>query len=150
MLNDVFINSPLRDSNYKLVQFKSKFHHFKTSIDSLINKNKNKKPIFASSNRFLMLDNKNTGPNHAGGDLFIDTEQRNKTQTTSLFIFIRRALHFSAFCVHLIKLVGASNFIVKSTTNNLKIKITNSDSYRTTIKYHKEYKIESNTYQAQD
>jgi len=47
-------------------------------------------------------------------------------------------------------LVGANNFVVKPTANNVKIQTADSDSYRKTIKFLNKSKAEFHTYQAHD
>jgi hypothetical protein len=47
-------------------------------------------------------------------------------------------------------LIGANNFVVKSTTNNLKIQTINFDSYRSLINYFRENKAEFHIYQAHE
>lgn len=59
-------------------------------------------------------------------------------------------MEFFALRTYLIKLVGADKFVVKSTANNLKIQISDSDFYRSPIKYLKDNKAKFYTYQAQE
>ena len=152
--NDVFTDSPVNDSVDPTFQMViSKRNHSSTSTGSLTDKNKKNKPIFASPNRFAVLDNVNvdtentqTTQNETGLDM--ETEQPKIKPPPP--VFIRGILDYSAFRAVLIELIGANNFVVKSSANNLKVQTTNSDTYRSLIKYLKENKAEFHTYQAHE
>ncbi|VVC40669.1 Pre-C2HC domain [Cinara cedri] len=62
-------------------------------------------------------------------------------------IMIQGMLDFVALRNDFFKLLGAENFLFKSSTNDLKILTKNSDSYRAVIKYLNENKAEYHTYQ---
>lgn len=57
-------------------------------------------------------------------------------------IFVHGLLNLAAFRTVLINLVGTNNFFVISISKNLKIQPSNSDTYRSIIKYLKESKTE--------
>lgn len=142
--------STINDSEFQMVKYKSKKL---TSIESLVGENKKPITIFASSNRFAPLDNENVEAENieidqTDNDLNEENEQKKIKPPPP--IFVSGVLDFNTFRICLINLIGVNNFLVKSTTKNLKVQTTNSDSYRSVIKYLKENKAEFHTYQAQE
>ena len=121
---------------------------------------KNIKPIFASTNRYAILNNENNENNNTElNQTKSDANQVNSNASMDMDkikikppppIFVRGLLDFAAFRTVLINLVGTNNFFVKSTSKNLKIQSSNSDTYRSIIKYLKESKAEYHTFQAQE
>lgn len=165
--DDVFSNtleSNKNDPEYKMVQSKNKRTLSTDDSSSKINKKNYNKPIFASTNRYTILNNErdetnnninNTETNQTNSDT--NQTEHNATMDTDQIktkppppIFVRGLLDFAAFRTILIDLVGANNFFVKSTSKNLKIQSINSDTYRSIIKYLKESKAEYHTFQAQE
>lgn len=157
--DDVFSNTNENNINipeYKIVQPKNKRNLSTDSSSSNLNK-KNIKPIFASTNRFAILDNENNENNNTESNKTKSDENSNANMDMDEIkikppppIFVRGLLDFAAFRTVLINLVGINNFFVKSTSKNLKIQSSNSDSYRSIIKYLKESKAEYHTFQAQE
>lgn len=141
--------STKNDSEFQTVKYKSK----PISTESLAGKNKKHITVFASSNRFAPLDidnaeDENIEIDQTGNDLNEEIEQTKIKPPPP--IFIRGVLDFHTLRTCLIDIIGANNFVVKATTKNLKVQTTNSDSYRSVIKYLKENKAEFHTYQAQE
>jgi len=138
------------------VQSKNKRNLSTDSSSSYLNK-KNIKPIFASTNRYAILDNENNENNNTDLNKTKSDENSNANMELDEIkikppppIFVRGLLDFAAFRTVLIKLVGINNFLVKSTSKNIKIQSSNSDTYRSIIKYLKESKAEYHTFQAQE
>lgn len=157
--DDVFSNTNENNINipeYKIVQSKNKRNLSTDSSSSNLNK-KNIKPIFASTNRYVILDNENNENNNTDSKSTKPDENSNANMDMDEIkikppppIFVRGLLDFAAFRTVLINLVGINNFFVKSTSKNLKIQSSNSDTYRSIIKYLKESKAEYHTFQAQE
>lgn len=134
------------------MQSKNKRNLSTDSSSSYLNK-KNIKPIFASTNRYAILDNENNENNNTDSNKTKSDENSNanmEMEKPPPPIFVRGLLDFAAFRTVLIKLVGINNFLVKSTSKNIKIQSSNSDTYRSIIKYLKESKAEYHTFQAQE
>lgn len=157
--DDVFSNTNennINISEYKMAQTKNKRNLSTDSSSSNLNK-KNIKPIFASTNRYAILDNENIENNNTDSNKTKSDENSNANIEMDEIkikppppIFVRGLLDFAAFRTILIKLVGINNFFVKSTSKNIKIQSSNSDTYRSIIKYLKESKAEYHTFQAQE
>jgi len=157
--DDVFSNTNENNINipeYKIVQSKNKRNLSTDSSSSNLNK-KNIKPIFASTNRYAILNNENNENNNTDSKSTKSDENSNANMDMDEIkikppppIFVRGLLDFAAFRTVLINLVGINNFFVKSTSKNLKIQSSNSDTYRSIIKYLKESKAEYHTFQAQE
>jgi len=157
--DDVFSNTNennINISEYKIVQSKNKRNLSTDSSSSNLNK-KNIKPIFASTNRYAILDNENNENNNTDSKSTKSDENSNANMDMDEIkikppppIFVRGLLDFAAFRTVLINLVGINNFFVKSTSKNLKIQSSNSDTYRSIIKCLKESKAEYHTFQAQE
>lgn len=157
--DDVFSNTNKNNINipeYKIVHSKNK-RTLSTDNSSSNSNKKNIKPIFASTNRYAILDNENN--NTESNQTKSDANQINSNANMVIDeikikppppIFVRGLLDFAAFRTVLINLVGINNFFVKSTSKNLKIQSSNSDTYRSIIKYLKESKAEYHTFQAQE
>jgi len=66
-------------------------------------------------------------------------------------IFVKEIFDYLILCEKLIEILGgANNFAVKSTPRDLKIQATDSNSYRSLIKYLKNQNAKSHTYQAHE
>lgn len=120
--NDVFTTSP-KNENFQIVQNSSKHNLFSASNDSSTETIKKNKLMLASTNRYASLANenseiKNIETNQINIDLNTENKQIKIKPPPS--IFIRGVLDFSAFGTRLIELIGVNNFVIKSTTNNLK------------------------------
>ncbi|KAF0755899.1 Uncharacterized protein FWK35_00006357 [Aphis craccivora] len=64
-------------------------------------------------------------------------------------LILRGILDYLALRDKLIEIIGANNFADKSTPRYLKIQTTDSDSYRSLIKYLKDQNAELHIYQVQ-
>lgn len=160
--DDVFSNTNENNINipeFKIVHSKNKRTLSTDSSSSNLNK-KNIKPIFASTNRYAILDNENIENNNTESNQTKSDENQINSNTNMDTdeikikppppIFVRGLLDFATFRKTLINLVGINNYFVKSTSKNLKIQSNNSDTYRSIIKYLKESKAEYHTFQAQE
>jgi len=65
-------------------------------------------------------------------------------------IFIHEMLDFVSFRKKLISLIGSENILFKSSTNLLKIQTINSDSYRKTIHFLNEEKVQFHPFHPQE
>lgn len=158
--DDVFSNTNKNNINipeYEIVHSKNKRTLFTDSLSSNLNK-KNIKPIFASTNRYAILDNENNENNNTeSNQTKSDANQINSNANMVIDeikikspppIFVHGLLDFAAFRTVLFNLVGINNFFVKSPSKNLKIQSSSFDTYRLIIKYLKESKAEYHTFQA--
>lgn len=153
--NDVFMETTENENeNFQMIpnKSKSKRNLSSTSNDSSTETSKKNKPIFASSNRFTVLENEydNVGVENIEAKktgINSDIENEPIKIKPPPPIFVRGLLDFVAFRNILINLVGINNFFVKATSKNLKIQSINSDTYRSIIKYLKESKAEYHTFQ---
>jgi hypothetical protein len=135
--NDVFSNTNENNINipeYKIVQSKNKRNLSTDSSLSNLNK-KNIKPIFASTNRYAILNSENNENNNTDSKRTKSDENSNVNMDMDEIkikphppIFVRGLLDFAAFRTVLINLVRINNFFVKSTSKNLKIQSSNSDT----------------------
>lgn len=150
--NDVFSNSTENDYDFQLVQSKSKRNLSSTSSDQTAEINKKTKPIFASPNKFSLLDidvtETITDTNRTATDLIMDTDVPKPKPPPP--VFVRGILDYLALREKLIEILGANKFAVKSTARDLKIQTTDSDSYRSLIKYLKSQNAEFHTFQAHE
>lgn len=150
--NDVFSNSTENDYGFQLVQSKSKRNLSSTSSDQTAEINKETKPIYASQNKFSLLDidvtETITDTNHTATDSTMDTVVPKPKPPPP--VFVRGILNYLALRDKLIEILGANKFIVKSTARDLKIQTTDSDSYRSLIKFLKSQNAEFHTFQAHE
>ncbi|KAL4089920.1 hypothetical protein QTP88_024856 [Uroleucon formosanum] len=110
------------------------------------------KSIFSTTNRYSCLateDNLETAhpPQTPSNEASDDTNEPVKPPPSLPPITVHGVLDFVAIRSDFIKLLGADNFLLKSSSNDLKILTKNSDSYRAVIKYLNEKKAEYHTYQ---
>ncbi|KAL4149559.1 hypothetical protein QTP88_003486 [Uroleucon formosanum] len=113
------------------------------------------KSIFSTTNRYSCLatkDNLETAhpPQIPSNEASDDTNEPVKPPPSPPPITVHAVLDFVALCSDFIKLLGADNFLFKSSSNDLKILTKNSDSYRAVIKYLNEKKAEYHTYQQRE
>lgn len=119
-----------------------------------------KKKIFASRNRFEILDQEdpfdqptieNTSTNSQQNDAENDImENVNTPIKPPPPIFVKGVEDFPALCTALIELIGVDNFICKSSSNSLKIQTTDPNAYRVLVHYLKAEKAEYHTYQLKE
>jgi len=118
------------------------------------------KSIFSTTNRYSCLateDNLVTthppqtplpqAPSNEASDV---TNEPVKPPPSPPPITVHGVLDFVALRNDFIKLLGADNFLFKSSSNDLKILTKNSDSYRAVINYLNKNKAEYHTYQQRE
>ncbi|KAL4121449.1 hypothetical protein QTP88_013963 [Uroleucon formosanum] len=113
------------------------------------------KSIFSTTNRYSCLatdDNPETAvpsqnPSNEASD---DISQPIKPPPSLPPIMVQGVLDFVTLRNDFLKLLGAENFLFKSSTNDLKILTKNSDSYRAVIKYLNANKAEYHTCQQRE
>lgn len=125
---------------------------------------KTRKKIFTSTNRFEALASNVDQQSNQLNDqtdfpLNVSTENiTSDMQTESTNnppikppppIFVRGVEDFPELCTILIEIIGAENFVCKSSADRLKIQTSTPDAYRSLIRYLKEEKAEYHTYQLQ-
>ncbi|KAL4085078.1 hypothetical protein QTP88_027370 [Uroleucon formosanum] len=65
-------------------------------------------------------------------------------------VFVKGVADFPELCKKLIEIIGVDNFVCKASADKLKIQTSNSDSYRTLVRYLKEEKAQYHTYQLRE
>uniref|UniRef100_A0A2S2PDP8 Nucleic-acid-binding protein n=1 Tax=Schizaphis graminum TaxID=13262 RepID=A0A2S2PDP8_SCHGA len=113
------------------------------------------KSIFSTTNRYSCLateENLETAhpPQTSSFEASDVTNEPVKLPPSPPPITVQGVLDFVALRNDFIKLLGADNFLFKSSSNDLKILTKNSDSYRAVIKYLNEKKAEYHTYQQRE
>lgn len=123
------------------------------TIQTTAQKNKNKKKIFTSRNRYeVLIQDENQAENSStlpAEQIDIDTNfnVQNKPPPP---IFVKGVDDFPELRARLIELIGVDNFFFKSSADKLKIQTSNPESYRALIHFLKDENAEYHTYQLRE
>lgn len=123
-----WVRPKMKMTNFQIIpnKSKSKCNLSSTSNGSSTETSKKNNSMFASSNRFVVLEKEyeNVGiVNIEQKQIGINSDIENKQIKIkpTLPIFVHGILDYPALRTHLTKLIRANNLVVKSTINNLKI-----------------------------
>ncbi|KAL4127101.1 hypothetical protein QTP88_011299 [Uroleucon formosanum] len=124
------------------------------STNKQIDKNPKKK-IFVTQNRYLVLsqdENQNHDATPPSNPTTPTIEQIDEIAPIKPPppVFVKGVADFPELCKKLIEIIGVDNFVCKASADKLKIQTSNSDSYRTLVRYLKEEKAQYHTYQLRE
>ncbi|VVC42920.1 Pre-C2HC domain [Cinara cedri] len=150
--SDVFNDSPENECDVFETPKKTAKRHL-SSTKSNGQETDNKKPMFATTNRFTPLaTNDQIDPFTSPPQAPSNTDNCEAPTRANLPppIIVRGVLDFISFRDELVRLVGSDNFFFKSSTNDLKIQSTKPEFYRAIIHFLKERKAQYHTYQPRE
>lgn len=109
-----------------------------------------KKKLFATRNRYELLK-----PTEPPDEIFVEENQPNAGQVPISSkppppIFLRGVEDFPGTCAELVRLIGADNFICKSTVDHVKIQTLNPEAYRSLVHYLRKEQAEFHTFQLKE
>jgi len=147
--SDVFTPGVEIDENNFEFQ-NNKHKRLLSSPKSDTQEHKRNKPMFITANRYSPLTTDDniieSCDTHTENTANIEVDQPAKIKLSPP-ICIRGILDFVGFRKQFIDLIGSKNFILKSSTNNLKIQTTRPEFYRKIIHFLKENNAQYHTYQ---
>jgi len=154
--SEVFENSDM-DIDDTVYKNKNSGRNLSSSDEPSTNKiaKTTQKSIFSTTNRYSCLateDNLEStrSPQNLSDEASDDIIEPVKPPPSPPPITVHGLNDFVTLRNDFLKLLGADNFLFKSSSNDLKILTKNSDSYRAAIKYLNERKAEYHTYQQRE
>lgn len=154
--SDVFENSDM-DIDVTVKKSSKTGRNLSSSVEPSTSKiaKTTQKSIFSTTNRYSCLaadDNPEIAfpSQNLSNEVSDDASEPVKPPPSPPPIMVQGLLDFVALRKDFLKLLGAENFLFKSSTNDLKILTKNSDSYRAVIKYLNANKAEYHTYQQRE
>lgn len=157
--------SPITDTDMECIDSDDNEYNWKVANSPKNTKRQNSSPrqspktkisnnqnVFSSPNRFCSLFIDTNEKNKTTDNIEMNTENENIIVKTPPPIFIKSIINnYQSFCHQISSLqTPLLEFSCKTTTYSLKLNSSNSNSYRTVIKYLKEKNVSLFTYQPHD